>query len=176
MKKYGKLYLLLVLTISLSLTAFAPQTASGEAEMNRPDKIDAALWDVMCASSEDEWIPINILLCGMDETELQGKIKTKTGMDPAVFLDEARFENEVASKIREAVEKAFRAEAAQPAGDAAELSDASLASLKTALSAEVQYAADDDLLQKITEISPNKIADELILNVRCKYQSEKVRY
>ena len=47
MKKYGKLYLLLVLTISLSLTAFAPQTASGEAEMNRPDKIDAALWDVM---------------------------------------------------------------------------------------------------------------------------------
>ncbi|HAX31211.1 MAG TPA: hypothetical protein DCX96_08045 [Oscillibacter sp.] len=173
MKKYGKLYLLLVLTISLSLTAFAPQTASGEAEMNRPDKIDAALWDVMCASSEDEWIPINILLCGMDETELQGKIKTKTGMDPAVFLDEARFEKEVASKIREAVEKAFRAEAAQPAGDVAELSDASLASLKTALSAEVQYAADDDLLQKITEISPNKIADELILNVRCKYQSEK---
>ena len=37
MKKYGKLYLLLVLTVSLSLAAFAPQTASGEAEMNRPD-------------------------------------------------------------------------------------------------------------------------------------------
>ena len=54
MKKYGKLYLLLVLTVTLSMAAFAPQTASGEAETNRPEKIDAALWDVMCASGEDE--------------------------------------------------------------------------------------------------------------------------
>ena len=175
MKSRSKLYLLLVLTVTLSMAVFAPQTASGEAEMNRPDKIDAALWDVMCASSEDEWIPINILLCGMDETELQGKIKTKTGMDPAVFLDEARFENEVASKIREAVEKAFRAEAAQPAGDAAELSDASLASLKTALSAELKTLIGDPetLVEKIKGRQPASAADFIIIETRNRFQYEK---
>ena len=105
MKSRSKLYLLLVLTISLCLAAFAPQTASGEAEMNRPDKIDAALWDVMCASDGDEWIPIEISLYDLDENALFAKLKDKTGLDAEVFRDEARFEKEVASKIREAVEQ-----------------------------------------------------------------------
>ncbi len=175
MKSRSKLYLLLVLTISLSLTAFAPQTASGEAEMNRPDKIDAALWDVMCTSDEDEWIPLYIKLHGINETELLDKVEQKTGMDPAVFLDEARFEKEVASKIREAVEKAFRAEAAQPAGDAAELSDASLASLKTALSAELKTLIGDPetLVEKIKGRQPASVADFIIIETRNRFQYEK---
>ena len=175
MKKYGKLYLLLVLTVTLSMAAFAPQTASGEAETNRPEKIDAALWDVMCASGEDEWIPLYIKLHGINETELLDKVEQKTGMDPAVFLDEARFEKEVASKIREAVEKAFRAEAAQPAGDAAELSDASLASLKTALSAELKTLIGDPetLVEEIKGRQPASAADFIIIETRNRFQYEK---
>ena len=175
MKKYGKLYLLLVLTVSLSLAAFAPQTASGEAEMNRPDKIDAALWDVMCASKEDEWIPIEISLYDLDENALFAKLKDKTGLDAEVFRDEARFEKEVASKIREAVEKAFHAEAAQPAGDAAELSDASLASLKTALSAELKTLIGDPetLVEEIKGRQPASVANFIIIETRNRFQYEK---
>ena len=175
MKKYGKLYLLLVLTVTLSMAAFAPQTASGEAETNRPEKIDAALWDVMCASGEDEWIPLYIKLHGINETELLDKVEQKTGMDPAVFLDEARFEKEVASKIRAAGEKAFRAEAAQPAGDAAELSDASLASLKTALSAELKTLIGDPetLVEEIKGRQPASAADFIIIETRNRFQYEK---
>lgn len=97
MKSRSKLYLLLVLTISLSLAAFAPQTASGEAETNRPDKIDAALWDVMCASDGDEWIPIEISLYDLDENALFAKLKTNRAGCGGV-RDEARFEKEVALK------------------------------------------------------------------------------
>ena len=73
MKSRSKLYLLLVLTVTLSMAVFAPQMASGEAEMNRPDKIDAALWDVMCASDGNEWIPIEISLYDLDENALFAK-------------------------------------------------------------------------------------------------------
>lgn len=38
MKKHSKLYLILVLIVFLSLAAFAPQTALGEAETERPAK------------------------------------------------------------------------------------------------------------------------------------------
>ena len=173
MKKYGKLYLLLVLTVSLSLAAFAPQTASGEAEMNRPDKIDAALWDVMCASDGDEWIPIEISLYDLDENALFAKLKDKTGLDAEVFRDEARFEKEVASKIREAVEQTIGSGTVQASGNTVRLSDASLGSLKTALSGELEYLFYDALWEELREVEPDRVADRLIAKARKTFQAEK---
>ena len=138
MKKHSKLYLILVLIVFLSLAAFAPQTALGEAETERPAKIDAALWDVMCAADEDEWIPLYIKLDGIDENELFEKVKQKTGMDPAVFLDEALFEKEVTSKIRKAIEETAGMESEQMAGNDERLTDASLASLEAELSGDLK--------------------------------------
>ena len=143
MKKHSKLYLILVLIVFLSLAAFAPQTALGEAETERPAKIDAALWDVMCAADEDEWIPLYIKLDGIDENELFEKVKQKTGMDPAVFLDEALFEKEVTSKIRKAIEETAGMESEQMAGNDERLTDASLASLEAELSGDLIDAVID---------------------------------
>lgn len=175
MKKHSKLYLILVLIVFLSLAAFAPQTALGEAEMERPAKIDAALWDVMCAADEDEWIPLYIKLDGIDENELFEKVKQKTGMDPAVFLDEALFEKEVASKIRKAAEETVGMESEQMAGNAERLTDASLASLQTALSGDLKTFIGDpeELTEKLRGREPALVADYIIIEIRNRFQYEK---
>ena len=173
MKSRSKLYLLLVLTISLSLAAFAPQTASGEAETNRPDKIDAALWDVMCASDGDEWIPIEISLYDLDENALFAKLKDKTGLDAEVFRDEARFEKEVALKIREAVEQTIGSGTVQASGNTVRLSDASLGSLKTALSGELEYLFHDALWEELREVEPDRVEDQQIAKSIKTIQAEK---
>ena len=134
MKKRFKLYLLFVLLASLVLTAFVPQTAAGEmAEAVRPEKIDPALWDVLLAADEETLIPIDISLYDLDENTLSEKVELETGLDPEVFRDEARFEKEIASKLRTAAQTAFREETSYKAS-AKRLSDQAFAKLKTALS------------------------------------------
>ena len=175
MKKHSKLYLILVLIVFLSLAAFAPQTALGEAETERPATIDAALWDVMCAADEDEWIPLYIKLDGIDENELFEKVKQKTGMDPAVFLDEALFEKEVTSKIRKAIEETAGMESEQMAGNDERLTDASLASLEAELSGDLKrYIGEPgQIVGEIEEKRPDCIEDFLIDAVIDRFRDEK---
>ena len=129
----------------------------------------------MCAADEDEWIPLYIKLDGIDENELFEKVKQKTGMDPAVFLDEALFEKEVTSKIRKAIEETAGMESEQMAGNDERLTDASLASLEAALSGFLkrylgepgQFAGD------IEETRPDCIEDFLIDAVIDRFRDEK---
>lgn len=170
MKKRFKLYLLFVLLASLVLTAFVPQTAAGEmAEAVRPEKIDPALWDVLLAADEETLIPIDISLYDLDENTLSEKVELETGLDPEVFRDEARFEKEIASKLRTAAQTAFREETSYKAS-AKRLSDQAFAKLKTALSDDWGQWIDDASLEDIREIEPEKIVDRLILEIRSEFQ------
>ena len=133
------------------------------------EKIDPALWDVLLAADEETLIPIDISLYDLDENTLSEKVELETGLDPEVFRDEARFEKEIASKLRTAAQTAFREETSYKAS-AKRLSDQAFAKLKTALSDDWGQWIDDASLEDIREIEPEKIVDRLILEIRSEFQ------
>ena len=90
-----------------------------------------------------------------------------------MFRDEARFEKEVALKIREAVEQTIGSGTVQASGNTVRLSDASLGSLKTALSGELEYLFHDALWEELREVEPDRVADRLIAKARKTFQAEK---
>jgi len=104
MKKHFKLYLVIVLIIALfSTQAYAVNSSDFDKEALA--KIDASLLDHMNEVGEDELIPISISLKSLDQSSLMKKVKAETGMDPDVYMNEERFEKEVAEKIRNSLEK-----------------------------------------------------------------------
>lgn len=54
-----------------------------------------------------------MVLQSIDDDALMEKVKMKTGMDPAVYRDKARFEKEVASKIRNVLKEQLGIEESQ---------------------------------------------------------------
>ena len=127
------------------------------------------MWDVLLAADEETLIPIDISLYDLDENTLSAKVELETGLDPEVFRDEARFEKEIASKLRTAAQTAFGEETSYKAS-AKRLFDQAFAKLKTALSDDWGQWIDDASLEDIQEIEPEKIVDRLILEIRSEFQ------
>lgn len=70
------------------------------------DKINDELWEVMQEKSNDELIPIYLWLQSVDEDIITEALISEKGLDPAVYEDENRFNEEIASKITKQIENA----------------------------------------------------------------------
>lgn len=102
MKKQGKVFLSIFFVLTLLFTAGA--CAAEEAGSVRPEKVDTTLWEKLEVAGDDELIPIELQLPEVDEGTVLKKLKTETGLDADIYWDNARFEQEVASRIRAALE------------------------------------------------------------------------
>ena len=194
MKKHFKLYLSFVLIIALTLIS-ATQIPAFDEKVYL-EKIDTALLERMNETDDSELIPINIALQDLDEDAVMEKVKTETGMDPEVYMNEDRFEKEVASKIRTVLEEKLGYEEAhkvvsadcasnEPLSEEAEtlseqtelLSEKTCEAIQSAFADELKTLAIDPgcIIEFVQTDRSVSIVDYAILEVRQQFQAKKNR-
>lgn len=177
MKKIFKLFLAVLLIVSLSVGLHTDIFA--EEENIQPDKLETALWEYMQTADDNELIPIYLSLYPIDDAVWMDKVKSKTGMDPKVYMDEDRFQAEVANKITAVLEKKLGYEEAHKVGnDASEekvFSDQTEAALRAAFSGELKSVSvdADNIIEFVRADRSLSIVDYTILMVRKNFQAEK---
>lgn len=91
-----KFWICIILSAILA-TAIITNTLAEKTTV-RPDKIEESLWEYMQTAKDDELIPINILLCDVDDNLILQKLEEQTGLDAELFQDDERFEKEFSYK------------------------------------------------------------------------------
>lgn len=174
MKKFFKPYLIVILIFALTFTFTTGIYA--EFEPIRPENVDPALWEYMETANDDELISINICLASVDDETLMEKVKSKTGMDPEVYMDEDRFQSEIAEKVTHILEeKLGYEETHKVGGDDISLSEETVSAIRSAFSNELKgTAVDAESIIKYSNADQSlSIADYTILKIRQNYQIEK---
>lgn len=176
MKKASNVFLLMLLILILVFTLTTETFAT--IDPDRPKKIDTTLWEFMNTVDDAASIPIHIALKDMDETALLEKVKSKTGMDPDIYMNEDRFEKEVASKIKKILEEKVGYEEAHkttsiPTGENQPISEQICTALRSA-SNELNFLFDSEsIIEAIQADRSVSIIDYAILQVRQTFQAEK---
>lgn len=194
LKKYLSIILPIVLIITLTSSFATPTLATDEKAYL--SKIDAPLLEHMDSVGDDELIPINIWLKALDKAALLEKVKAETGMDPDIYMNEDRFEKEVASKIRTVLEKKLGyeeahkvvstdstgdellSETAEPLSETtALLSETTCAAIQSAFSGELKDLIIDpsSIIEFVQTDRSASIIDYTILEARQQFQEEKNR-
>lgn len=108
----------------------------------RPEKIEESLWKVTQDAEDDELIPVNISLYGVDENLVLKKLEEKTGWKTEVFQDDVLFEKEIYTKIADALELTLGSEKAHAAGSDLKrntLSDEDIKTINNVFSNELKF-------------------------------------
>ena len=178
MKKYLKACFVAALACTLMFVFTTNVTP--EVEQSRPQKIDSALWEYMQSADDDGLIPINIVLSSVDDNALMEKVKIKTGMDPAVYMDEERFQSEVVSKVTAVLEKNLGYDEAHrvendSVSKSKSLSKESKSAICSVFSNELkEFGVDAERIIEFLESDNSlSIVDYTILEIRQNFQSEK---
>lgn len=176
MKKRSRIYLITVLFIAITLSVFV--SACEKMPDTRPEKIDEVLWEQMQNAENDELIPVTITIHSFGDDVIIGKIKEKTGYDPDIYMNESRFQSEVAGKIKSTVEKIIKADEAVngPYGVQC-LSSEATASLRSALERELKgIVSDPEDVIKYAESNPAlTVVNYIVLKSRVGFQNAKLR-
>lgn len=69
------------------------------------EKISAELWAVMEKSSDDDLIPVWLWLTDIDAQVITNAMIEEHGLDPAIYEDEERFNEEVVPEVTREIEK-----------------------------------------------------------------------
>lgn len=102
MKTKSLRFWICIILSTLFATAMFTQTLAEKTTV-RPEKIESSLWEYMQSAKDNELIPVNILLCGVDESLVLKKFKEKTGLDWEIFQDDELFEKEFPEKNNEEI-------------------------------------------------------------------------
>lgn len=180
MKKHFKLYLVIVLIIALfSTQAYAVN--STEVDKEALAKIESTLLKRMNEVDDDVLIPINISLKSPDQTALMEKVKAETGMDPDIYMNEERFEKEVAVRIRTALEKRLGYETAHKStsgySNNVRIGADVQQEIYSAFSGELKDLGIDptNIIEFAQSDSSSSIVDYAIIEARQQFQAEKNR-
>ncbi len=177
MKKLLNLFFAVLLIVSLSVGLHTDIFAG--AKNTQPDKLETALWEYMQTADDDELIPIYLSLHPIDDAAWMNKVKSKTGMDPEIYMDEDRFQAEVASKITVVLEKKLGYEEAHKVGNDAlgekVLSDQTEAALRAAFSGDLKNISVDaeNIIEFVQADRSLSVVDYTILKARKSFQAEK---
>ena len=102
MKRKNLKFLISIILSAIMATVIITETLAEKTTV-RPEKIESSLWEYMQSAKDNELIPVNILLCGVDESLVLKKFKEKTGLDWEIFQDDELFEKEFPEKNNEEI-------------------------------------------------------------------------
>lgn len=95
-----KLYRLIALTVALSTLFMFSATAQDIQENDAwKEKISSELWEVMAEKSDNDLIPVYLWLKDIDQKVITNALIQEKGMNPAIYEDQKRFEEEIVPQI-----------------------------------------------------------------------------
>lgn len=97
MKTKSLRFWICIILSTLFATAMFTQTLAEKTTV-RPEKIENSLWEYMQTVNDDKLIPVNISLCGVDESLVLKKLEEKIGLNAEIFQDDELFEKDFSEK------------------------------------------------------------------------------
>ncbi len=176
MKKRSRIYLVISLFAAVALSLFT--SACEKMPDTRPEKIDEVLWEQMQSAKSDEQIPVVITLKDLGEDAYIGKIKEKTGYDPDIYMNESRFQSEVAGKIRSTVGKIIKADEAENGPHGIQpLSKKAIASLRSALERELRdiVSAPEDVIKYAESYPALMVSEFIVMKAKASFQNARLQ-